>query len=384
MKKFFAFIAVLLFLSGMAAAAWYGWTLYTAQGEQKTEQTARVTLGDIESLVTAQGTLEPLNYVDVGAQVSGLIEKMYVEIGASVKTGDPIAEIDPDVYQSRVQADQARLKTLEAQKAEQEALMRQAQQKYDRNQNLYKNKAVSEEVLQDAETTLAVAQANVMALEAQIEEAQSTLEGDKSNLGYTKIFAPMDGTIVSQSVQEGQTINANQTAPVIVQVANLDIMTVKAQVAEADVMKLKEGMSVYFTTLGAGTRRWEGKVRQILPSPETINDVVLYNVLVDVENKDHSLMTGMTAQMFFVLAQAENVPLIPLSALGKRLEDKDTDAGQAYEVRLPGGRKKTVIVSISDRLQAAVTEGLKKGDVVLTSPAPAETAKSPRMRMPRL
>lgn len=143
----------------------------------------------------------------------------------------------------------------------------------------------------------------------------------------------MAGTIVSQSVKQGRTINANQTAPVIVRVANLSVMTAKARVAEADISKLSEGMPVYFTTLGSKDRKWEGTVRQILPTPETINDVVLYNVLVDANNEDGRLMTDMTAQMFFVLGKADNVPLVAVSALQKRIPEQDTDKGQAYEVR---------------------------------------------------
>ncbi|MEZ4547186.1 MAG: efflux RND transporter periplasmic adaptor subunit [Thermodesulfobacteriota bacterium] len=195
-----------------------------------------------------------------------------------------------------------------------------------------------------------------------MEEAQSQLEADKTNLSYTKIYATMDGTIVDQLVQEGQTINANQTTPTIVQIANLDIMTAN-EVAEADVMKLKVGVPMYFTTLGSGGRRWEGKVRQILPTPEEINDVVLYNVLVDVGNDDHVLLPGMTTQTFFVLASAEDVPLIPVSALGNRVPEEDNEKGQAYEVYVmkPSGPvAKTVIVGLSDRTQAAVVEGLRR------------------------
>ena len=180
----------------------------------------------------------------------------------------------------------------------------------------------------------------------------------------------MNGTVVDQSVQEGQTINANQTTPTIVQVANLDVMTAKAEVAEADVMKLKDNMNMYFTTLGSGDRRWEGKIRQILPTPEEINDVILYNVLVDVDNDDHSLLPGMTTQMFFVLAQAENVPVIPVSALGKPMPDQDTEKGTAYQVQVmgPGGQEtKTVLISISDRTSAVIAEGLEVGERVLTS-----------------
>lgn len=350
--------------------------------------TTAVKLGNIQSIVTAQGTLEPKDYVDVGAQVSGTVKKMHIDIGDAVKTDDLIAEIDPDVYEAQVRATEARLKQLQAQKIQQQALIKQAQWKYNRNLSLYKDKAVSKEVLQDAQISLEVAKANLLSLSAQIEEAESQLEGNKTNLNFTKIYAPMDGTVVDQLVQEGQTINANQTTPTIVQIANLDVMTAKAEVAEADVMKLQEGTPTYFTTLGSGERRWEGRVRQILPTPEEINDVVLYNVLVDVKNEDHSLLPGMTTQMFFVLASAENVPVIPSNALGRRVPQADTPDGRAYEIQIMGvsGQKtKVVIVSILDRTQAAVVSGLEVGERVISNSKQNSSSEGrnfrPRMRL---
>lgn len=356
------------------------------QAASQPSNVAVVDLGSVTTLVTAQGTLEPKDYVDVGAQVSGLVKKMHVEIGDTVKIGDLIAEIDPDVYESQVRADEAKLNQLKAQKAEQEALIKQAKWKLDRNQRLYKEKAVSKEVLEDAEITLDIAKASLLSIEAQIDEAESTLEGDNTNLGYTKIYSPMDGTVVDQSVQEGQTINSNQTTPTIVQVANLDVMTAKAEVAEADVMKLKKGLYMYFKTLGSGDRQWEGKVRQILPTPEEINDVVLYNVLVDVSNEDRSLLPGMTTQMFFVLARAENVPVIPASALGRRIKEADTDKGQAYQVGIVGkggvSETRVVVVSLSDRTKAAIAEGLEVGEQVLKKAVVKESSDTKSQSMP--
>ena len=325
-------------------------------------------MGSIEETVTAQGKLEPKQYVEVGTQVSGQLKVLHVNIGDTVKKGDLIAEIDPQVYESAVAGDEARLKTLQAQKAQAEAQQVQAQQKLTRSQTLFQQEAVSKEVLQDAETALKVAVAAVKSLAAQIDEAQSTVDGDKTKLSYTKIYAPMDGIVVSQSAQQGQTLNANQTAPIVVQVADLDTMTVRAQVAEADVSKLKPDMALYFTTLGS-QRKWKGAIRQILPTPETINDVVLYDVLVDVENKDHQLMTGMSAQIFFELGNAENVPLIPVAVLGKHLEKKDSDLGQAYVAHVvyaTGAIEDNIIyIGLIDRTNAEVKSGLAVGDKVV-------------------
>ncbi len=383
---------IILFF-GLAAIVVAGWWFFKSRGNDAQDaagQPVTVVQGSIEQVVTAQGKLEPKEYVDVGAQVSGQLEVLHVELGDVVKQGDLIAEIDPKIYQTQVQADEARLKTLSAQRAEKSASVVQAQQKLNRNAQLLKADAISKEVFQDAQTALTVAKAQLASLDAQIEEGQSTLEGNKTNLNYAKIYAPMAGTVVSQSVQEGQTLNANQTTPTIVQLANLDLMTVRAQVAEADILNIKPGMQSYFTVLGSQNRKWTGTVRQVLPTPEVINDVVLYNVLVDVENKDRQLMINMSTQMFFKVAEASNVSLIPVSALGKRVEEKDTEKGEAYMVQVAKGavaEDRLVHIGLMDRTNAQVVDGLSVGDQVLditkaASPSdPAATAGG-RRKMP--
>lgn len=379
---------VIILLLGLAIYGLWSWreALHPSSPAGVSANYAEVVKGDIEAVVTAQGKLEPKEYVDVGAQVSGLVKKLHADIGSVVKSGDLIAEIDPDVYESRVAGNQARLKTLQAQKTEQQAQVRQARQKLARNRKLIENRAISQEALEDTQTALDIANAQIASLEAQIEEVTSLLEGDRANLGYTKIYAPMDGTVVSQSTKEGQTINASQTAPVIVQIANLDIMTVRAQVAEADIGKLRQDMPAYFTTLGSQNRRWEGKIRQILPSPETVNDVVLYNVLVDVGNTDRQLMTGMTTQVFFVLGSAKNALTIPASALIKRLPEADTAQGAGYQVRtLASGKAEpvSVVIGLTARTQAEVISGLNEGDkVLLQTPTSKPQDSGAQRRMP--
>ncbi len=374
--KWIAGIAVIALVCGGGYAAFH----YRAKSKATTanaQSFVTIARGNVEQTVTAQGKLEPKNYVDVGAQVSGQLNRLHVDIGDTVKKDALIAEIDPEIYETQVEADMARLKTLSSQRAVQEAQVRQAQQKFDRNERLIKSKAISNEAFQDAETALLIAKAELDALDSQIEEANSTLEGNKANLNYTRIFAPMDGTVVSVTAKEGETLNANQTTPTIVQLADLNTMTARAQVAEADITKLKTGMPVYFTTMGAQNRQWNGTVRQILPTPETINDVVLYNVLVDADNTDRQLMSGMTTQMFFILEKAENVPVIPTKALLKRDREagkaaKDA-AGDAYIVKtLKNGAitEQTVFVGATDRIAAQILSGLSEGDqVVIPTPA---------------
>ncbi|MEZ0260499.1 MAG: efflux RND transporter periplasmic adaptor subunit [Alphaproteobacteria bacterium] len=336
-------------------------------GEEKKYTIAKVETGDIEEVVTAQGKLEPKEYVDVGVQVSGQIKKIFVELGDVVKKGDPIAEIDPKIYESKVEADEARIKTLEAQLAQQEAQVKLAELQFNRSKQLIESKAVSRDVYESAETALVVAQAEKTAVDAQLEEARSTLDGDKANLGYTKIFAPIDGTIVIVDAKEGQTLNAAQSAPRVVQIAKLDILTARAQVAEADIMRITPGVEVYFTTLGGQGRKWKGTVRQVLPSPEVVNEVVLYNVLLDVDNADRALMTGMSAQMFFVMGRVDQKPLVPIAALGRRLAKDDTKDGKAYRVlKVVRGKntETTVRVGLMNRVMAEVKDGLSSGDEV--------------------
>ena len=364
MKK----LLIVLLLMAVAGGGYYLWKDKSKEkGDSNPYKISDVKKGTIEDVITSQGKLEAKEYVDVGTQVSGQLLKLYVDLGSVVKKGDLIAEIDPKIYESQLQATEAHLKTLNAQKSEQQALVVQAKQKYDRNQALFKADAISKEVFQDAETAWNVANAQLASITSQIEEANSSLDESKTNLGYTKIYSPMDGTVVSQTSREGQTLNANQSAPVIVQVANLDVLTVRAQVAEADIMNLKTGMPAYFKILGSQDRTWQGKVRQILPTPDVVNDVVLYNVLIDVDNKDRQLMLNMSTQMFFTLGKAENVPVVPVSALGRRVADKDTENGKGYMIKISNGEKtsdRLIHVGLMDRTNAQVLDGLNEGDKI--------------------
>ncbi|MFV3131069.1 efflux RND transporter periplasmic adaptor subunit [Niveispirillum sp. KHB5.9] len=289
--------------------------------------TAAVDRGNIEDSVTAVGNLQPRDYVDVGTQVSGQLRKVHVEIGQQVNQGDLLAEIDPTVYQTRVEADRAQLENLQAQLTQRQAELALAEQQHTRQKNLMAENATSEDAFQSAQKTLRAADAAVKAVNAQIRQTTSTLRGDEANLGYTKIYAPMSGTVVSQNAKQGQTLNANQSAPIVLRIADLSVMTVTTQVSEADVSRLKIGMHAYFTTLGRPERRWRGTLAKINPTPEVVNNVVLYNALYDVENPGGELMTQMTAQTFFVVASADNVLRVPVAAFQQRQPRAPGSAG---------------------------------------------------------
>jgi macrolide-specific efflux system membrane fusion protein len=362
-------VVALLGGGGVAAKTFFG------NAGEAPLATVTVTKGDVEKTVTSLGKLKPKDYVDVGTQVSGQLRKVLVKIGDRVSKGDLIAEIDATVYETRVRTDKANLDNLRAQLVQLQAEANLAKQLATRNEDLLKERAISQETVESNQSALKVAHAKVAATEAQIRASQATLDGDVASLGYTKIYAPMSGTVVSQTSLQGQTVNAAQQAPVIVRVANLETMTVWAQVAEADVVKVKAGAPAYFTTLGNTMQRWKGTVRQVMPTPETVNDVVLYNVLVDVDNRDQALMTDMTVQVFFVLDEARDALVVPLNAL-QPAKGKDPTLYEARVATVEGIVPRTVKVGVSSRTTAAVVSGLAVGEKVVV-PQPESSKSAP-------
>jgi macrolide-specific efflux system membrane fusion protein len=295
-----------------------------------------------------------------------------------VKQGDPIADIDSTTQQNNVSNAQAGLANVQAQRAATAANLVQAQQTLKRNKLLFDQGAVSQSDYEAAVATEKQLTNQLRAQDAQIKQSSIALATSKVNLGYTKIIAPMDGTIVAVITEEGQTVNANQSAPTIVKLAQLNKMTVSAQVSEADVDKVKAGQTVYFTTLGDTRTRHYAKLRSIDPAPPSIEtessssassststDAVYYNALFDVDNDDGALRTGMTAQVYIVQASARQALLVPSSALGKR-----TGKG-TYEVKVVGDNGKTttrnVSIGINTNVSAEVLDGLKEGERVVVA-----------------
>jgi len=300
----------------LAAGGYYAWSAWSGRDSTSMNLvTAVAQRGNLEDSVTATGTLQPKDFVDVGTQVSGQLKQIHVDVGAVVTAGQLLAEIDPSVYQSKVDGDRAQLLNQQAQLADRQAQLQLAELQLTRQQNLMREDATTKDALQVAEAGRHSAQAQVNSIRAQMQQTQSTLRGDEANLGYTKIYAPIAGTVVSLTAKKGQTLNANQQAPIVMRIADLATMTVQAQVSEADVPKLSIGMDVYFTTLGGDSRRYYGKLRQIPPTPTVVNNVVLYDALFDVKNPNQKLMTQMTAQVFFVASSARDAVLVPLAAL---------------------------------------------------------------------
>lgn len=396
--KWLVLVAVLV-----GVGSWY--TLRSGDDTQEQNQPllATVAMGNIENTISSAGSLKPSDFVDVGAQVSGQLEKLYVEVGDKVEVDQLLAEIDARTQESRVQASRAALGALEAQIASRQASLDLSRANAQRQERLRAANATSQQDYDTAMANLASAEANYTQLQRQIEQSRSTLNTEETALEFTRIYAPMAGTIVSIEMNEGRTLNANQQAPTILRIADLSTMTVQAEISEADIGNLRIGMDIYFTTLSGGQRRWRGALRQILPTPVIENNVVLYTGLFDVENTDGTLLPEMTAQVFFITAAAYDVLTVPVGALsfgepgavraGPAAAGNGAEAGiAAARQGRPAGRRppsgndtvparrpatvtvvaadgtqqsRDVVIGVSSRVSAEVISGLQDGEQVV-------------------
>ncbi|NUF28250.1 efflux RND transporter periplasmic adaptor subunit [Gilliamella sp. ESL0254] len=358
--------------------------------------TSPVTKNNIEKTVLADGTISAFKQVSVGAQVSGQIKKLYVELGDEIKQGDMIAEIDDLKQSNDLKQSEASLNSLEAQREAKKARLINYQLTYDRQHKLVSKGVGIQSDLDTAKAELDAIKADIAALNADIVKAQVAVDTAKVNLGYTKIRSPIDGVIVAIPVDEGQTVNSVQSAPTIVKVAQLDKMTIEAQISEADVVNVKKGMPVYFTILGQPNRRFDGlTLRAIEPAPDSINtettlsssssttkSAIYYNGLFDVDNPDHILRISMTAQVYIVLSEAKDVLTIPSQAVQKKLSNN-----KAIVYLLNKNKEieeHEVILGIDNNINVEIKSGIKEGDIVVVSSTNGASignnARSPRIR----
>lgn len=315
-----------LIILAIAIIAFFGWRMLKPKQEKPQYITAPAEKGDIEDTVLATGTLQAKQLVSVGAQVSGQVKKMYVQLGDQVKQGQLIAQIDSVRQENDLRNQQAAIDNLEAQKASRVASLGEAELNFKRQKDMLAQDATSRAEFESARAALQTAQANIKAINAQIEQSRLAQSTAQENVSYTRISAPINGTVVAIVTEEGQTVNANQSAPTIVKLAQLDTMTIKAQVSEADVMRINQGQTVYFTTLGEPDKKIYANLRAIEPAPDTIktdnnsstsasSNAIYYNALFDVANPDGRLRIDMTAQVYIVLNDAKNVLTIPAAAI---------------------------------------------------------------------
>jgi membrane fusion protein, macrolide-specific efflux system len=365
-------------LCAIALIAFFFWKGTRSSPGSKFE-TVELTKGDIVSSVTAIGTLQPVQSVEVGAQVSGQILRLHVQAGDVVEKNQLLAEIDSSVLQATVDAGRAALDNLHAQVSEQKSEAKLAALKLERQRRLYQGDITSKELLESAETALEVANAKIRQLEAQIVERESTQKGDEALLGFARIYAPVSGTVISVEAKEGQTLNATYQTPTILRIADLSKMTVWTDVAEADIQRVKEGMTASFTTLGNQNKHWQGVVRQILhmpppsdslqaPAPE-FGKVINYTVLFDVDNADHALLPRMTTQVTILTDSAKDVLVAPLAGLipiknqGNRWHARVLDATGKDQLR-------EITIGRLDRKAAEVLDGLAEGEQLIVGEVP--------------
>lgn len=352
-------IIIALAVCVLLAAFWL-WGKLTAPVVQY--QTLIVRPGELQQSVLATGKLDALRKVDVGAQVSGQLKTLSVNIGDKVKKDQLLGVIDPEQAENQIKEVDATLMELRAQRRQALAELKLAQVTLSRQQQLVARNLISRQDLDSAATELAVKEAQTGTIEAQIKRNQATLDTAKANLEYTRIVAPMAGEVTQITTLQGQTVIAAQQAPNILTLADMSTMLVKAQVSEADVIHLKPGQKAWFTVLGDPGTRYEGVLKDILPTPEKVNDAIFYHARFEVPNPQGVLRLEMTAQVHIQLAGMKNVLTIPLAALGEPVGDN------RYKVKLLRNgevREREVTLGARNDTDVVIAKGLNAGDEVV-------------------
>lgn len=353
--------------------------------------TEAVKRGTLDKSVLASGTIRANQRVEVGAQVSGKIEQLPIYLGQWVKKGELLAEINSETQQNQLNTAQAEQLSYQTQRNAKQIALAIAQSQYARLSTLYAQKSASLNELESAKNALATAKAAVEELNAKIQVADIAVKTAQTNLAYTQIVSPIDGVIVSLPVAVGQTVNANQTSPIIAQVADLSMMQIKLEIAEGDIALVKENQPVIFTTLAQPQRQYQGYIRTIDPAHTKLsdnnyteqsanNEAIYYYANAVIENADHSLRIGMTAQGKIRIAEKHNVLLVSTSAIKKRQK--------AYYVEvLEQGNsvEKPIEIGLSDSQYTEILSGLNEGEQVITAQrnAKEQVGNSGNMRMPR-
>ncbi|WP_405046182.1 efflux RND transporter periplasmic adaptor subunit [Pseudomonas serbiensis] len=352
-----------------------GYALYKGATQSDTPNylTASAEITSIEHAVLADGVLHGQQQVDVGAQVSGQLQTLKVAPGDNVHKDQLLAQIDPLPARNALRQAIVNSERLTADRDAAAHQLKLARLTYQRYEELGADAAVSREDFDKAKYDYEELSATLASLEAQVRTARIKIETARINLGYTRILAPMDGKILAIVTQEGQTVIAEQLAPVILKMAQLDTMTIKARVSEADVVKIKVGMPVYFTILGDRDKRYNATLRGIEPASTSFasqsggagrsDSAVFYNALFDVPNPDGRLRINMTAQVRVVLEVGEGVLTIPVAALGEQNPDGTFPVSILEEKDQV--RAENIRTGINNKVRVQVLSGLKAGDKVV-------------------
>ncbi|WP_462190695.1 efflux RND transporter periplasmic adaptor subunit [Campylobacter concisus] len=345
--------------------------------------TKKAKKGSFSKKVDATGEIFATELIDVGAQVSGQIKKLYVKLGDQVKKGDMIASIDSSTQQNSIDNKEAQLAIYKAQLESAKVALNIAKTQFDRENALFSKNATSKQEFESAKNTYSANSAKIKELEAQIKQTNIELSTAKINLGYTKITAPRDGTVVSVQVEEGQTVNANQTTPTIVNIADLSHVKMKMQIAEGDITKIKVGTPVEYSILSEPTKKFQTTVSSIDPGLTTLSDgsygssssskssyssssssssAVYYYAQSIVDNKDGILRIGMTTQNELLIANVEGAIIVP--SIGIK---KDENGTFVYVLKDGKPVKTAVKTGIKDNLDTQIISGINEGDEIITS-----------------
>ncbi|NWA63380.1 efflux RND transporter periplasmic adaptor subunit [Pantoea sp. B9002] len=371
-KWLFATLAAVIFLLLI-------WHYAGSRNKPNAVVTAEVRQGNIENVIAATGKMDAVERVNVGAQVSGQVKKLYIKAGDNVRKGQLIAEIDDQPQRSDLRNAQAALSVAQADLETREAALVRQQAQYQRLQQMIKTNAISRQDFDTAEQDWRSARAELTAQKARVIQAQIEVDKKQLDLGYTRIMAPMDGTVIAIVTKQGQTVNAVQTAPTIAKLAQLGTMTIKVQISEADINNVQPGQQAWFTTFSNPDKRYNATLRSLELAPESVmkddalmgnsesttsstNAAVYYNALLDVPNPDNALRISMTAQVNLLRDSAKEALLVPVQAT-----KKDAD-GKTY-VEIPDQDnqpvKRIITTGITDSVDIQVLSGLKVGEKVI-------------------
>lgn len=373
MKKFIKYLIIILILLG---TGYFTYTKFFKPKDEIDYFTIKPTNGDLVNFVAATGEVLARDLVDVGAQVSGQIQKLYVNLGDEVKKGDIIAEIDSVKQANEIANLEAQKQILLADLNASTIAFNIAQKRFEREKRLYNANATSKESLENAENNLALNRAKIEQIKAQINQNSINLNTATTNLGYTKIVAPLDGTIVSVVVKEGQTVNANQSTPVIVQIADLTKLEINMQIAEGDLPKIKKGMEVRYSILADTDKKMKGEISSIDPAMTTLSDgvysknslssnsnkAVYYYAKILVDNNDNFLKIGMTIENNIIISESKNTIYIPKSSIFSR-------DGKFFVKVLSADRaiEKEVELGIEDGFYQEVIGGIDLNDELIVN-----------------
>ena len=374
-KRFFILLGLLV----AAGATYY---FFSSNSKQETTYlTESVTRGNVEKTVVASGSVESVNEVDVGAQASGKITKLYVKLGQEIKKGEMLADIDSTTQINTLNTKKAALVSYQAQLKAKKTAYDVALSSYNRLSKLYTQKATSLDNVNTAKSTLDNTKAEVEAVEANIKQAEIEVNTAETNVGYTKITAPMDGTVVSVPVSEGQTVNANQTTPTIVTIADLSKMKIKPEISEGDITKVKSGQEVSFTILSDSQTVYHSVIESVDPANTTTSDnsstssstsssssnsttsAIYYYANVLIDNPDRTLRIGMTTENNIKIANAKDVLLVSSMAIQKR--DGKSFVNVLNDKNQPEQRE--VETGVQNDFKTEIKSGLNEGEKVIVS-----------------